>query len=74
MNKFIGIVIVIVLGAIHLSGDLIYGLCRVLFEVDCMCNELGGGRRRLDSGAGWTPARPASVDQVHTKNNRHTLL
>ena len=22
--------------------------------------------------AGWIPARPASVDQVHTKNNRHT--
>ena len=31
-----------------------------------MCNELG------EAGAGWTLARPASVDQVHTKNNRHT--
>ena len=30
------------------------------------CNELGGGRRRLDSGA------TGVVDQVHTKNNVHT--
>ena len=31
-----------------------------------ICNELG------EVNAGWIPARPASVDQVHTKNNRHT--
>ena len=31
-----------------------------------ICKELG------EAGAGWTPARPASVDQVHTNNNRHT--
>ena len=32
---------------------------------DCMCNELG------EVNAGWIPARPASVDQDHTRNNRH---
>ena len=37
------------------------------FKTWCfICNELG------EASAGWTPARPASVDQVHTKNNRHT--
>ena len=30
------------------------------------CNKLG------EAGAGCIPTRPASVDQVHTKNNRHT--
>ena len=32
----------------------------------CICNELG------EAGAGCIPTRPASVDQVYTKNNRHT--
>ena len=32
-----------------------------------MCNELGEGRRRLDSGA-----TGVAVDQVNAKNNRHT--
>ena len=31
-----------------------------------ICSELG------EAGAGCIPTRPASVDQVHTKNNRHT--
>ena len=34
----------------------------------CMCNELG------EVNAGWFPARPASVDQDHTRNNRHNPL
>ena len=33
-----------------------------------MCNELG------EVNAGWIPARPASVNQAHTKNNRHPPL
>ena len=33
-----------------------------------MCNELG------EVNAGWIPARPASVDQDHTRNNRHNPL
>ena len=32
-----------------------------------ICNELGG-----ETGVGCIPTRPASVDQVHTKNNKHT--
>ena len=33
-----------------------------------MCNELG------EVNAGWIPARPASVDQDCTRNNRHNPL
>ena len=33
-----------------------------------LCNELG------EVNAGWIPTRPASVDQVHTRNNRHAPL
>ena len=36
--------------------------------IACMCNELG------EVNAGWIPARPASVDQDHTRNNRHNPL
>ena len=41
-------------------------LCR---QVDYYyCNELG------EVNAGWIPARPASVNQDHTRNNRHNPL
>ena len=35
---------------------------------DLMCNEPG------EVNTGWIPARPASVDQDHTRNNRHNPL
>ena len=33
----------------------------------CICNKLGG-----KTGVDCIPTRPASADQVHTKNNKHT--
>ena len=35
------------------------------------CNELGGGRRRLEASVGWSPTRPTTAYQVFPKNNRH---
>ena len=34
-----------------------------------LCNELGG-----KAGVGCIPTQPASADQVHTKNNKHTPM
>ena len=46
----------------------LYGCQRLAMMDEYMCNELG------EVNAGWIPAQPASVDQDHTRNNRHNPL
>ena len=54
----------------HVRGHIMYvsGPYNVCYGGGSYCNELG------EVNAGWIPARPASVDQDHTRNNRHNPL